>query len=212
MDVPLGLSFYPRRLQASAGHATVCKVLHCSELWRSVCPSPQWSRGHAVVAEDLNHTVWRTFLYSPAIQIAACGPSGEWPLPCALSYEEQRLDVSWFQAVRQRNGRECIGSGRLRSHPTMCTVRAEGPLGRACDDPYVPPAGGRSGPQVAGSVFWTLLAVPRFSAILFCGRRISGPGSRVNYALMTACHEILIRGRSRKSRASRWVDVRFRGS
>ncbi len=81
LDVPLGLSFSQRRLQASAGHATVCKVLHCGELWRSVCPSPQWSRGHAVVAEDLNHTVWCTFLYSPAIQIAACDPSGEWPLP-----------------------------------------------------------------------------------------------------------------------------------
>ena len=159
-----------------------------------------------MVAEDLNHTVWRTFCTAQPYRSQRATPPASGHCPVPEVYEEQRLDVSWFQAVRQRNGRGCIDSGRCIRIPQCAPSWPRARLVVLVMTLSVRQRVAVRGPRVAWCVCWTCLACPWFCVILPFGCRISGPGVPGEPYPVTACHEILLCGRSRASRASLWDD------
>ena len=153
----------------------------CGELWRSVCPSPQWSRVHAWWQRTC--TTWYGVLCTA--QPYRSQRRSLWQVAIALSLKFTKSSGSTFLGSgRSPEEWACVHRQRpLHSHPTMCTVVAAGPVGRDCDDPYCPPAGGSSGAAGGLVRHWTCLACRWFCVILLLVVESRVPACRVNHTL-----------------------------
>ena len=149
-----------------------------------------------MVAEDLNHTVWRTFCTAQPYRSQR---QSLWRLAIALKqvvYAEQRLDVysvsgllpeEWARLHRQRP--VAIASHNVHRRGQRARLVVLVLTLTACQRV------GRSGPQCALDVFWTSFAARGFSDSPLWSSNL-GPRQPGEPCPMTQCHEILLCQRS----------------